>query len=820
MDYQIKNGPQDAPYLFTEDRIEYDPSDKLGSVYMLDHDFKGCVTIPLSKPVRPETGRVLLDGEALPYVAKALRFSEDIEAFMLGVRLAGAIVDHGVSATLEISGFADLNGNVMRPRRLEVFTRPQAAPLPRYAEHEAVALRAAEEGIVLLKNDGALPLRDNVLNVVGEGLFWFQTCAVGAGKINPRYLIDFRQAVNDDGAYRLNPELEVFFRRQPLGVPDDAVLARAAAQSGTAVMILVRASGENMDNSTAPGEYNLAEAEKALLRALDRHFDKVVLVLNTGYPIAMDFTDEIPVSAVLYNGYGGMLAGRALLNVLTGRTTPSGRLTSGWAKRYEDLPSAGRFYDCFRNGMQRYTADFGPSLTTRYDEGVFMGYRHFVASGAKSFYPFGYGLSYTRFAEAVREVRFEAGKGAWVSVGVKNVGQVPGKHVAQLYLQKPATDVKKPLWELIAFGKTGLLAPGEAQTVTLFADIRNMDTYSAAAEAYLLEAGRYTLLLGDDAEHVRAVGGFDIPETAVTRRVRVHMTGPRTTPGYSDAPLHPAAEALSVKDLIRLSVCAGDGWGMEGTGEAGRIAKVDALPMADYIVADGNSGVNMRQRNIGMPSGATYAASFDPALLCEIGRVIGEEARELGISMILGPGFNLQRSPLCGRNPEYFSEDPLLAGMLAAAFARGLESSGVQGCYKHLAANNAEASRKRNDSVMGEEALRNLYLRAFEIALREYRPAGVMTSYNLINGVWTSNDPELILGVLRGEWGFQGFVMTDWGSYMTADPVEMVNSGVSWITPGGGDDTFTAPLERAAAEGRLDVRRLRENVSHMLRTIQ
>ena len=329
----------------------------------------------------------------------------------------------------------------------------------------------------------------------------------------------------------------------------------------------------------------------------------------------------------------------------------------------------------------------------------------------------------------------------------------------------------------------------------------------------------YTLYLGEHGENVREIGCFTVPATIVTRRTQVHMTGERSTPGYNDAPLYPGVEQPPVKELIRLSCCSGDGWGMEGTGEAGRIAKITAMAIPDYVVADGNSGVNMKQRNIGMPSGACYAASFNAELVGEVGRVIGEEAMELGISMILGPGFNLQRNPLCGRNPEYFSEDPYLAGMLAAAFAKGLESTGVHGCYKHLVANNAEASRKRNDSVMDESTLRNLYLRSFEIALRAYEPAGMMTSYNLLNGCYTSTDPELVLGVLRREWNFKGFVMTDWGSYLTADTVQMINAGVSWITPCSSDDTYTAPLEKAAEEGRLDIRRLRENVSWMLKTI-
>lgn len=823
MDYQIPNGPKDAPFLFLmpgQERIAYDPTDKLGSMYMLNHDFKGCLTLPFSKEIIPESGRVLLDGQPVPFAVRLIQIMGDIRTWMLGIRLADLLVDYGREASLSISGFTDLNGNVMFPITLTVFTEEQAKPLPEYAAHEAVALQAAEEGIVLLKNEEqTLPLKNPYLNVAGEGLYGFLTCAVGAGKINARYQIDFRQAVMDDSEFSLNEELADFFRQQPTGVPNEDLLRRAAEKNDTAVMILVRASGENMDNSTAPGEYQLSDHEEALLAALNRHFKKLVLVLNTGYPIAMDFTEEYNVDAIVYNGFGGMLAGKALLNVLSGRTNPSGHLTSTWARTYNDLPSAENFYDCYQNDMQRYTADTGPSLTTRYAEGVFMGYRYFTSQGKKAFYPFGHGLSYTAFEKKVHSVEYQAGKGAQVVLQVKNTGSMSGKHVAQLYVSKPKTGVAKPLRELIAFGKTKTLAPGEAELLTLFAEERNLDTFSEKDRAYLIEPGTYTLYLGNDAEQVWEIGSFEMRETIVTRKTRVHMTGQRTTPGYSSEPLFPGVEEMSVKDLIRLSVCAGDGWGMEGTGEAGRIAKISSIDLPDFVVADGNSGVNMKQKNIGMSSGGTYAASFNPGLISEIGRVIGEEAKELGISMILGPGFNLQRNPLCGRNPEYFSEDPYLAGTLAAAFAKGLESTGVKGCYKHLVANNAEASRKRNDSVMDESTLRNLYLRAFEIALRAYEPASVMTSYNLLNGCWTSNDPELVLGVLRQEWGFRGFVMTDWGSYLTAGTVQMVNSGISWITPCSSDDTFTAPLEQAAKEGRLDVRRLQENASYMLKTI-
>jgi beta-glucosidase len=189
------------------------------------------------------------------------------------------------------------------------------------------------------------------------------------------------------------------------------------------------------------------------------------------------------------------------------------------------------------------------------------------------------------------------------------------------------------------------------------------------------------------------------------------------------------------------------------------------------------------------------------------------------VHVILAPALNLHRHPLAGRHPEYFSEDPLVAGTLAGCYAEGLESTGMGACYKHVAANNAEASRKRNQSIIPERALRELYLRAFEIAMNTYRPKTIMTGYNAVNGVHTAADPELIDGVFRSEFGFDGMVMTDWGSYDTCDVVDMMLGGNTWITPGGGDDTYTKPIVEAVASGRLPEARLRQNVTYLVRTI-
>lgn len=220
-----------------------------------------------------------------------------------------------------------------------------------------------------------------------------------------------------------------------------------------------------------------------------------------------------------------------------------------------------------------------------------------------------------------------------------------------------------------------------------------------------------------------------------------------------------------------------------------------------------------------MPSGTTLCASFDRKLMEQVGKVIGEEARELGIHLILAPALNLHRNPLNGRHPEYFSEDPYLAGNMAGWYCKGLESTGVGGCYKHFIANNAESGRKRNQSVLTERAIRELYFRAFMYALEVHQPVSVMTAYNAVNGLFTSCDPELIQGLLYDECGFQGFVMTDWASYDTADVAETVKAGNAWITPGSSDETYTKKIEEAVQNGSLPLPQLQNNVLWLINAL-
>ncbi|WP_341277990.1 glycoside hydrolase family 3 N-terminal domain-containing protein [Paenibacillus sp. FSL H8-0537] len=277
---------------------------------------------------------------------------------------------------------------------------------------------------------------------------------------------------------------------------------------------------------------------------------------------------------------------------------------------------------------------------------------------------------------------------------------------------------------------------------------------------------------------------------------------------------------MSVEELARLSVCASHGWGMHEKGEAGRVYLIEPYEMPEYTVADGNNGVNIVKPNIGMPCSNTVCATFNPHLAYDIGRVIAEEAKENNIHMILAPGMNIHRNPLNGRHPEYFSEDPYLTGIMAGNQSKGLEENGVSSCLKHTVANNCESARKRNNSIITERALREIYLKAFEVAIRVHKPDAIMTGYNAVNGVFAAEDEEMIQGIFRREFGFEGFVMTDWNSYDTADVVAAIQAGNGWMTPGTTDNTFVTPIINGVREGKIDLKRLRHNVSSMLRVVE
>ena len=869
----IPHGKNDPPMLLWDmsKPMPYDFNDPDTQYVMFNRDLEGCVTLPFTKPMDKAPGKASVDGKPIACKVCPVKLA-GYEGSWIGLSLGGYLYDYGKTITVQISGFRDTDGNEMIPATLQIETAPKEKPNPAYADHEKIALWAAQDGIVLLKNENhALPLKESgVLNFFGKGIFSFRLCAVGAGKIFPRYAVGLLEAASNESNYTVNEELTELYAGGFDKIPSQEVFKRAKQQSDTAIMVISRASGESTDNSSNPGEYYLTEEEELLIQALRENVAKLIVILNVGYPISTAFAEKYQVDALVYSGFGGMLAGQALMDVLTGRVNPSGKLPDTWSEHYDAIPASRNFYDCVEGKKRILTDDADTWINTVYEEDIYMGYRYFETfpDADCAGYPFGHGLSYTTFERKCKECIYD-GKGLQVTFEVENTGAVSGREVAQLYLSKPQGILEQPEKELIGYEKTKLLAPGEKEQITIFVPNNHMISYDEKQAAYVMVPGEYAVFLGNSVRSVEKIGSFLCESVEVIKQVKnrmvlnmpLHTLKQKDVKGtypsgsqsgvvhgakglqqekevlehFEHTPLPKTERKLTFQDVLkdetrlpefvgnmdvatlaRIAVCACDGWGVEGRGEAGRIYRPEGLELPEFVVADGNSGVNLKTRNIGMPSGATLCATFDKKLMEKVGKVIGEEAKELGIDLILAPALNLHRNPLNGRHPEYFSEDPYLAGSMAGSYCRGLESSGTGGCYKHIMANNAESGRKRNQSVISERAIRELYFRAFEYALEEYEPVSAMTAYNAVNGVFTSCDPELIQGMLFEECGFQGFVMTDWTSYDSADIIKMEMAGNTWITPGSEDDTYTSQIEAAVSDGRLSLAQLQENVRRMI----
>ena len=653
--------------------------------------------------------------------------------------------------------------------------------------------QAGAESCVLLKNNGALPLgKEKEVAVFGRcQLDWFYVGYGSGGDVNAPYHVNLVDGLQN-ASVPMNAELQNTYKtwtqqednqadhgwwgHWPMNYPemplDAALVQRVAKTADTALVVIGRAAGEDRENTLTKGSYYLTDVEEAMLDQVTASFSKVVVLLNIGNIMDMAWVEKYGdrISALMIVWQGGMESGNEVADVLTGAADSSGRLSDTIARRYEDYPSS---------------ANFGGKAYNNYAEGIYVGYRYFDQHPEKVLYPFGAGLSYTSFSISSAGLR-RTDAGAEVAVTVINTGSRPGKETVQLWCHAPAGRLDKPVRVLVAFGKTNMLAPGESETLVLRFEDKCCASYDEQSSRFILEAGDY----GFTANEV-SVGSFTVDheitveqceplcKTSGALRERILSRLPEAVP-VADAgnctlqdvrdgkiTLDAFVSCLTDEELEALSRghgMMGSSLGVAGNAGAfgGVIESLRKKGVAPVITSDGPAGLRLKKYAALIPCGTALACTWNTELVEALSAKVGEEMVHYGVDVQLSPGMNIHRNPLCGRNFEYFSEDPLLSGKMAAAVVRGVQKNGKAACPKHFACNNQETRRNTNDSRVSERALREIYLRNFEIVVKEAHPLTIMTSYNKVNGVWSHYHYDLVTTVLRGEWGYTGCVITDW----------------------------------------------------------
>jgi len=661
--------------------------------------------------------------------------------------------------------------------------------------------RAGAESCVLLKNDHTLPIEEgSEISVFGRcQLDWFYVGYGSGGDVNAPYYVDLIDGLLSAGA-KLNGTVLDRYRKWtqkednkadhgwwghwPMNHPemplDEELVSSAALASETAVVVIGRAAGEDRENTLTKGSYYLTDEERKMLDMVCSHFSKVAVLLNIGNIMDLSWTEEYQdkITALMIVWQGGMESGNSVADVLMGKVSPSGRLADSIARNYEDYPSS---------------LNFGGFAFNRYEEGIFVGYRYFDLHQDKMLYPFGCGLSYSEFKYEGENIKRDPGK-TQVFLTVSNTGKYPASEAVLLWAYPPKGRLDKPVRVLAGFAKTDVIDPGCCQDLCICIDDEYIAFFDEARSSFILESGDYILYANE-----KHIGSFtlddelevskcerlcktsdELRERIIDRLPEEMRSSEHKTCDFKDvlkgsSSLEDFISGLSDEELEVLS----RGHGMMGSphgveGNAGVFGGVtDSLQSKNVppiVCSDGPAGLRLRKYCALLPCGTALACTFNTKLVEELYAKVGEEMVHYGVDVILGPGMNIHRNPLCGRNFEYFSEDPVLSGKMAAAFIKGVQCKGKAACPKHYACNNQETKRNTNDSIVSERALREIYLRNFEIAVKEAKPLCIMTSYNKVNGVWSHYNYDLVTTVLRKDWGFDGCVITDWWMQRSKSP--------------------------------------------------
>ncbi len=799
----------------------------------------------------------------------------------------------------------------------------ESAITQRERDNLAIAYRAACEAMVLLENDGTLPLKTKTVALYGPGASMTIKGGTGSGEVNERHSVTILEGLENRGftvttknwiadfealyvqkeaehqiekkkrvnLLKPNSLMNMLFDnfRAPVGpeITEDYV---NQSNTDSCIYVLSRQAGEGGDRRAEKGDLFLTDEEETAIRFCASHYDHFVLAINAGSSMDLSVLDGIPgIGAVVYLCQLGTEGGNAFADLISGEVSPSGKLSDTWAKQYADIPFSDEYSYLNGNLDDEY-----------YKEGIYVGYRYFDSFGVEPRYPFGYGLSYTTF-DLRREKVHLAGTKVTITARVTNTGDTySGKETVQAYLTSPTGNLHKEYQSLAAFCKTKLLAPGEGQTLSLSFDLRDMASYRESDGCYVLEAGKYVLRLGNSSRNTTPAAVLTLDqEIIVSRHTHIcpvkepvdALTAPERAPeflalGLPHIAIDPAAfetvtysyespavcpdrdvqamlkkftldEMLDIvvgigmfggttqfnlpgsvgnttskfwdRGLVNVALCDGPaGLRIQKRSTVEKNGSVKPVDMAlsvfemappalkKLMVGDPEKSPVIYQYTTAFPVANALAQTWNQELLYEVGSAIYREMKEYGCTFWLAPAVNIHRNPLCGRNFEYFSEDPRLTGLCSAAITRGVQQEeGFYVTVKHFACNNQEDNRNGVSSNVSERALREIYLKAFEIPVRAGGAKAIMTSYNRVNGVYAPNSHDLCTKVLRNEWGFDGVVMTDWFSTNSgqADNTLAMAAGNDLIMPGGG--SFKKAIKAGLKKGLCteeDIRRCCANV--------
>ena len=807
-----------------------------------------------------------------------------------------------------------------------------------------VASQIAEEGMVLLENDGILPIRDpSNINLFGWASVNPAYGGTGSGGINDLYeKVSLTDSLTDAG-FSVNQDLVDFYNEfsaeraemslstqnwtlteAPASAYSEELLQSAKDFSDTAVIVLSRVAGEghnDMPGDVTEASYDneangypdfeagehylqLSKTEEDLVDLVCSNFDNVILIYNASNPMELGFIDQYEqIRAALWCQGPGNVGFEALGKILSGEVNPSGKTsdtfiydmtTAPWWNNWEATHYS-NLEDMAVEGMNSGMAQtYYPSFTN-YVEGIYVGYKYYettAAEGAINYdetvqYPFGYGLSYTSFTQEMSDLTVDGGTISF-DVTVTNTGSAAGKDVVEVYYNPPYTNggIEKATANLIAFDKTETLEPGESETITVTFDAEDMASYDTSGDGcYVLEEGDYIISVNSDSHTVldqqiftqdetiryegdnkresdkitatnqfedvagdvtylsRADGFANLAEataapasdvmpedlvaqyhlnsnfdysTYINEEDEMPVTGADNGirlyelrgADYDDERWEDLLDELTLDDMMNMIALSGY-----------QTPAMDSVGKVQTIDADGPMAINNNftgEGSIGFPVEVMIACTWNQELAQDYGEMMGRMCREMNIAGWYAPGMNTHRTPFGARNYEYFSEDGTLAGYIASAAVKGSAQQGVYAYIKHFAM--YEMNAKMVCVWSNEQAMREIYLKPFEICVKDGDAHAVMVSWSYIGIKWSGENSNLLNTVLRDEWGFEGFCLTDFfrnngHGFMNADAALANGVDAMLSTYAGGPNRVQNP------EAASSVKYMRQACKNVMYTV-